>query len=183
MTCADGRSRWYRHLFFFVSPLFRGHLFMGDSPGGSWLRSLMALPKKGILSVFPGDELGRPYCHRLHFFFFSVPHPPIVPLIDRLVASKASSNPPPLGFLHQVSVQGPPRNDPTTGRSACARTSRLRAQFRPLDTHRVSPYFSPASVAMRCAHVLPVAARGEVLVPPQGRHHLSVVGMWVDCRG
>ena len=136
---------------------------LGGLTGRSW--PLMVLPKKEILSVAsppvsPSDELGLQYRHRRHYLFLSrPPHRPVAP--------ETSSNPLLPGFLTTrfERHKGLPRNDPTTGRSARAHISRLRAQFSLLDTHRISPHLRPAFVAMCSVHVLSVVTRGEVLAP------------------
>lgn len=171
-TCFDEHARWYQHL----SP--HSACFLGGLTGRSW--PLMVPPKKEIPSiasppVLPSGKLGPSTATVA--ISFSLPSP-----LSTCTTRDFQQSPPP-GFLTRPRFKrhkGPPRHDPATVRSARARIGRLRAQLRPLDTHRISPHLRPAFVAMCSAPVLPAATRGEVLAPPQGGHEFNLVFVWVD---
>ena len=138
----------------------------------------MVLPKKGILSVasppiLPSGELGPSTATVL----ISFPPPTHPPLYNR--GLRAVPFPRVFHRSRYKRHEGPPRDDPTTRRSAHTRACRPRAQFGPLDTHRISRHLRPALVTVRSGPVLSVATRGEVLAPLPGGHPLHLVLVWV----
>lgn len=163
-------------------PLVLAPAFLSPPGRKNPVTPLMALPKKGISCAQFCRAMSEVLSTATVAISCSFPSSTRLSSPHRLVAPEVSSNP--LGLLPRSRLKrykGPSRDDSATDRTARPSTSRLRAQFRLLETNGISLHLRPAFIAMWSAPVLSVAVRGEeVLTHPQGGYQFDLTLVWVD---